>query len=143
MPSRFQKHTRSLYQFFQNVYPTLYQFFKICTRLYTNFPKMHTRPYTICETCENRYRSLYQNRENRYRSLYQNRENRYPSRWHVPVPKICIVTPPPGDCMAIPLRKYRALHQPKQGLATIAIFHTGTSLTFELKRQPCSTLTWT
>ena len=34
-------------------------------------------------------------RENRYRSLYQNRENRYPSRWHVPVPKICIVPPPP------------------------------------------------
>ena len=31
------------------------------------------------------------------RSLYQNRENRYPSRWHVPVPKICIVTPPPGS----------------------------------------------
>ena len=23
VPSRFQKHTRSLYQFFQNVYPTL------------------------------------------------------------------------------------------------------------------------
>ena len=40
--------------------------------------------------------SLYQNRENRYRSLYQNRENRYPSRWHVPVPKICIVPPPRG-----------------------------------------------
>ena len=28
VPSRFQKHTRSLYQIFQNVYPTLYQFFK-------------------------------------------------------------------------------------------------------------------
>ena len=26
VPSRFQTHTRSLYQFFQNVYPTLYQF---------------------------------------------------------------------------------------------------------------------
>ena len=26
VPSRFQKHTRSLYQFFQDVYPTLYQF---------------------------------------------------------------------------------------------------------------------
>ena len=38
----------------------------------------------------------YTNRENRYRSLYQNRENRYPSRWHVPVPKICIVPPPRG-----------------------------------------------
>ena len=40
----------------------------------------------------------------------------------------------------LPLRKNRALHQPKQGLATIAIFHTGMSQTFELKRQPCSTL---
>ena len=40
----------------------------------------------------------------------------------------------------LPLRKYGALHQPKQGLATIAIFHTDMSLTFELKRQPCSTL---
>ena len=97
VPSRFQKHTRSLYQFFQNVYPTLYTTFsKIYTRLYTNFPKMHTRPYTNCESCENRYRSLYQNRDNRYRSLYQNLENRYPSRWHVPIPKICIVPPPPG-----------------------------------------------
>ena len=28
VPSRFQKHTRSLYQFFENVYRTLYQFFK-------------------------------------------------------------------------------------------------------------------
>ena len=48
--SKLQKHTRSLYQFFQNVfptlyqfseniYPTLYQFFKIYTRLYTNFRK--------------------------------------------------------------------------------------------------------
>ena len=82
VPSRFQKHTSSLYQFFQNVYPTLYQFFKKYTRLYTNFPKMHTRPYTNCENCEDRYHSL-----------YQNRENRYPSRWHVPVPKICIVHP--------------------------------------------------
>ena len=56
---------------------------------------MHTRPYTNRENCENRYRSLYRNRGNRYRSLYQNRENRYPSGWHVPVPKICIVAPPP------------------------------------------------
>ena len=40
----------------------------------------------------------------------------------------------------LPLQEYRALQQPKQGLATIAIFHTGISLTFELKRQPCSTL---
>ena len=56
---------------------------------------MHTRPYANCEKCEIWYRSLYQNRENQYRSLCQNRENRYPSRWHVPVPKICIVPPPP------------------------------------------------
>ena len=26
VPSRFQTHTRSLYQVFQNLYPTLYQF---------------------------------------------------------------------------------------------------------------------
>ena len=45
---------------------------------------MNTQPYTNCK-----------NYENRYRFLYQNRENRYPSRWHVPVPKICIVPPPP------------------------------------------------
>ena len=44
------------------------------------------------------------------------------------------------NTIVTPLRKYRALHQPKQGLATIAIFHTGMSLTFELKRQPSSTL---
>ena len=66
------------------------------TRLYTNFPKMDTGSNTNCENREKWYRSLYQIRENRYRSLYQNRENRYPSRWHVPVPKICIVPPPPG-----------------------------------------------
>ena len=45
--SRFQKHTRSLYQFFQNVYPTLCQFFK------------------------NRYPTLYQFSENAYPILYQ------------------------------------------------------------------------
>ena len=72
-------------------------FSKIYTRLYTNFPKMHTRSYTNCKNCGNRYRSLYQNHENRYRSLYQNREKRYPSRWHVPIPKLCIVPPPPRD----------------------------------------------
>ena len=47
VPSRFQKHTRSLYQFFQNVYPTLYQFFK------------------------NIYPTLYQFSENGYRIQYQ------------------------------------------------------------------------
>ena len=79
------------------MYTQLYtNFSKIYTRLYTNFPKMHTRSYTNCKNCENRYRSLYQNHENRYRSLYQNREKRYPSRWHVPVPKLCVV-PPRGD----------------------------------------------
>ena len=42
VPSRFQKHTHSLNQFFQTVYPTLYQFFKniTLTQLYTNFPKI-------------------------------------------------------------------------------------------------------
>ena len=78
------------------MYTQLYtNFSKIYTRLYTNFPKIDTRSYTNCKNCENRYRSLYQNHENRYRSLYQNREKRYPSRWHVPVPKLCIVPPPP------------------------------------------------
>ena len=72
VPSRFQKHTRSLYQFFQNSYPTLYQFFK----------NVYPTPYQL------------RNCENWYHSLYQNREIRYPSRWHVPVPKICIVPPP-------------------------------------------------
>ena len=47
VPSRFQKQTRSLYQFFQNVYPTLYQFFK------------------------NIYPTLYQFSENAYPILYQ------------------------------------------------------------------------
>ena len=47
VPSRFQKHTHSLYQFFQNVYPTLYQFFK------------------------NIYPNLYQFSENAYPILYQ------------------------------------------------------------------------
>ena len=85
------------YTNFSKMYTQLYtNFSKIYTRLYTNFPKMHTRSYTNCKNCENRYRSLYQNHENRYRSLYQNREKRYSSRWHVPVPKICIVPPPPG-----------------------------------------------
>ena len=42
VPSRLQKHTRSLYQCS-----------KMCTRRYTNFPKMHTRPYTNYENCEN------------------------------------------------------------------------------------------
>ena len=89
------KHIPVPYTNFSKMYTRLYtNLSKICTGLYTNFPKMHTRPYTSCENCENRYRSLYQTRENRYRSLYQNRENRYPSRWHVPVPKICIVPPP-------------------------------------------------
>ena len=41
---------------------------------------------------------------------------------------------------ALSLKKYSSLHQPKQGLATIVTFHTGMSLTIELKRQPCSTL---
>ena len=102
------KHIPVPYTNFSKMYTQLYtNLYKIYTGLYTNFPKMHTRPCTNCENCENRYRSsyqnrenryrsLYQNRENRYRSLYQNRENRYPSRWHVPVPKICIVAPPPG-----------------------------------------------
>ena len=95
VPSRVQKHTRSLYQFYQNVYPTLYQFFKnVYPNLY-QFSENGYRPYTNCENYENRYRFLYENREYRYRSLYKNRENRYPSRWHVPVPKICIVPPPP------------------------------------------------
>ena len=79
------KHIPVPYTNFSKMYTRLYtNLFKIYTGLYTNFPKMHTQPYTNCENCENRYRSL-----------YQNRENRYPSRWHVPVPKICIV-PPPG-----------------------------------------------
>ena len=52
VPSRFQKHTRSLYQFFQNVYPTLYQFFK------------------------NIYPTLYQFSENGYRIQYQLRKSR-------------------------------------------------------------------
>ena len=47
VPSRFQKHTRSLYQFFKNVYPTLYQFFK------------------------NMYPNLYQFSEKAYLTLYQ------------------------------------------------------------------------
>ena len=47
---------------------------------------------------------------------------------------------PCAHALLLPLRKYGALHQPKQGLATIAIFHTGMSQTFELKRQPCSIL---
>ena len=100
MPSRAQKHTRSLYQIFQNVYPTLCQFFKNIYLTLYQFMKMHTRPYTNYENCENWHRSLYQNRENRYRSLYQNRENRYPSRWHVPVAKICIV-PPRGSHLSL------------------------------------------
>ena len=91
------KHIPVPYTNFSKMYTRLYtNLSKIYTGLYTNFPKMHTRPYTNCENCENRYRSLYQNHENRYRSLCQNRENRYPSRWHVPVPKICMVAPPPG-----------------------------------------------
>ena len=96
VPLRFQKHTRSLYQFFQNVYPTLYQFFK---NIYPTLYQFSKNAYPILyqlKNCENRYRSLYQNHKNRYRSLYQNREKRYPSRWHVPVPKLCIVPPPPG-----------------------------------------------
>ena len=94
------KHIPVPYTNFSKMYTRLYtNLSEICTGLYTNFPKMHTRPYTNCKNCENRYRSLYQNRENRYRSLYQNRENRHPSRWHVPVPKICIVAPPgPRTC---------------------------------------------
>ena len=88
------KHIPVPYTNFSKMYTRLYtNLSKIYTGLYTNFPKMHTRPYTNCENFENRYRSLYQNRENRYRSLYQSRENRYPSRWHVPVPKICKVPP--------------------------------------------------
>ena len=47
VPSRFQKHTRPLYQVFQNVYPTLYQFFK------------------------NIYPTLYQISESAYPTLYQ------------------------------------------------------------------------
>ena len=94
VPSRFQKHTRSLYQFFQNSYPTLYQFFKnIYPILYQFFENAYPTLYQL-RNCENLCHSLYQNREIRYRSLYQNRENRYPSRWHIPVPKICIVPPP-------------------------------------------------
>ena len=94
------KHIPVPYTNFSKMYTRLYtNLSKIYTGLYTNFPKMHTRPYTNCENRENRYRSLYQNRENRYRSLYQNCENRYPSRWHVPVPKICIVAPP--GCMIV------------------------------------------
>ena len=50
VPSKFQKHARSLYQSFQNVYPTLYQFFK-----------------NICPT-------LYQFSENAYPTLYQLRK---------------------------------------------------------------------
>ena len=67
-----KKYTRSLYQFFEKVYPTLY----------------------FIPNLENRYPSLYQNYENWYRSLYQYLENRYPSRWHVPVPEIYVVHPP-------------------------------------------------
>ena len=37
--SRFQKHTRSLYQFFPNVNPTLYQFFKNIYPTLYQFPK--------------------------------------------------------------------------------------------------------
>ena len=82
------------YTNFSKMYTRLYtNFSKTYTRLYTKFPKVHTRPYTNFENCENRYRSL-----------YQNRENRYPSRWHVPVPKICIVPPPP------PGLKHEILH---------------------------------
>ena len=74
------------YTNFSKLYTRLYtNFSKIYTRLYTKFPKMHTRSYTNCVNCENWYRSL-----------YQNREIRYPSRWHVPVPKICIVPLPGG-----------------------------------------------
>ena len=50
VPSRAQKHTRSLYQIFQNVYPTLYQFFK------------------------NIYLTLYQFYENAYLTVYQLRK---------------------------------------------------------------------
>ena len=50
VPSRFQKHTRSLYQFFENVYPTLYKFFK------------------------NIYPTLYQFSEKAYPTLYQLRK---------------------------------------------------------------------
>ena len=53
VPSRFQKHTRSLYQFFQNVYPTLYQFFKnIYPTLYQFSEKMDTGSNTNCENHE-------------------------------------------------------------------------------------------
>ena len=49
VPSRFQKHTRSLYQFLKKIYRTLYQFFeKVCPTLYfipKSF-KIGTVPYT-------------------------------------------------------------------------------------------------
>ena len=73
------------YTNFCKLYTWLYiNFSKIHNRLYTNFLKMHTQPYTNCESWKSWYRSL-----------YQDRENWYPSRWHVPVPKICILPPPP------------------------------------------------
>ena len=48
VPSRFQKHTRSLYQIFQNVYPTLYQFFKnIYLTLYQFYENAYPTPYQL------------------------------------------------------------------------------------------------
>ena len=54
VPSRLQKHTRSLYQFLEKIYPTLYQFFEKVSP-------------TLCIS--------YKNLEKRYRFLYQNCEN--------------------------------------------------------------------
>ena len=54
VPSRLQKHTRSLYQFSEKVYPTLYKFFE----------KVYPTLYISSKNLENRYRSLYQNCEN-------------------------------------------------------------------------------
>ena len=54
VPSRLQKHTGSLYQFVEKVYPTLYQF----------FVKVYRTLYISSKNLENRYRSLYQNCEN-------------------------------------------------------------------------------
>ena len=65
VPSRLQKHTRSLYPILKKVYPTLYQFFKkVYPTLYQFFEKVYPTLYISYKNLENRYRSLYQNCEN-------------------------------------------------------------------------------